>query len=158
MSNPYFEQPDLAPLRAAGSQAEFAEAFCGPPSGDGYPPAEGEPLASPARDVARSLIEAGCTLHHCDRYDLLYRLGGVCRMSVPTESGTGRSGIAVSRVTRHLLLPGWDRRGTCRRAYQVMNAAPGGAPGRCGFRVQHPGTDGAWLVADHRDEKTGAGR
>jgi hypothetical protein len=97
-------------------------------------------------------------LHHCDRYDLLYRLGGVCLMPVPAEFGTCRSGIAVSRATRNLLLPGWDRHGTCRRACQLMNAAPGGVPGRFGFRVQHPGTDGAWLVADHRDQKTGAGR
>jgi hypothetical protein len=158
VSDPYFERPDLAPLRAAASQAEFAEAFRGFLSADGYPLAEGEPLATPAHDVARSLIEAGFTLRHCDRYNLLYRLGGVCLMPVPAEFGTCRSGIAVSRATRNLLLPGWDRHGTCRRACQLMNAAPGGAPGRCGFRVQHLGTDGAWLVAGHRDQKTGAGR
>jgi hypothetical protein len=34
---------------------------------------------------------------------------------------------------------------------------PGLAPLR-GSRVQQPGTGGAWLMADHRDQKTGAGR
>jgi hypothetical protein len=154
VSDPYFERPDLAPLRAAASQAEFAEAFRGLLSADGYPLAEGEPLATPARKVARSLIEAAFTLHHCDRYDLLYRLGGVCLMPV----GACRRGIAVSRATRNLLLPGWDRHGTCRRACQLMNAAPGGVPDRFGSRVRHLGTDGAWLAAGHRDRKTGTGR
>jgi hypothetical protein len=112
----------------------------------------------PARDVARSLTEAGLTLHHCDRYDLPSLLGGVCLMPVPAEFRTYRSGIAVSRPTRNSLLPGWYRHGTCRRACQPVNAAPGGVPGRFGFRVQHPGTDGAWLAADHRAQKTGAGR
>ncbi len=158
MSDPYFERPDLAPLRAAASQAEFAEAFRELLSADGYPLPEGEPLATPAHDVARSLIEASFTLHHCDRYDLLYQLGGVCLMPVPAEFGTCRSGITVSSTTRNLLLPDRDRHGIYRRAYQLMNAAPGGVLDRFGFRVQHPGTDGAWLVADHRDQKTEAGR
>jgi hypothetical protein len=139
VSDPYFEWPGLAPLRAAASQAESAEAFQGLLSADGYPLAEGDPLATPARDVARSLTRAGFTLHHCDRYDLRYWLGGVCLMPVPAQSGTCRSGIAVSRATRNQLLPGWDRHGTWRRACQVMNAAAGGVPGRLGFRVQHLG-------------------
>jgi hypothetical protein len=158
VSDPYFERPGLAPLRAAASQAESAEAFRGLLSAGGYPLAEREPLATPACDAARSLTGAAFTLHHCDRYDLLYRLGGACVKRVPAEFGTCRSGIAVSRATLNVLLPGWDRHGTCRRACQVMNAAPGGGPGRPGFRVQHLGTDGARLVAGHRDQKTGAGR
>jgi hypothetical protein len=144
--DPYFERPGLAPLRAAAPQAESAGASRGLLS------AEGEPPAAPARDVARSLTGAAFTLHHRDRYDLLYRL-----MPVPAESGTCRSGIAVSRATRNLLLPGWDRPGTCRRACQLMNPASC-VPGRFGFRVQHLSTDGAWLKAGHRDQKTGAGR
>ena len=158
MSDPYFERPDLAPLRAAAPQAESAGAFRGLPSAGGHPLAEGEPLAPPARDAARSPVGAGFTLHHRDRCDLRCRLGGVRLIPVPAESGPCRSGIAVSRATRNLPLPGWDRHGTCRRARQLMNAAPGGVPGRFGFRVQHLGTDGARLVAGHRDHKTGAGR
>ena len=45
-----------------------------------------------------------------------------------------------------------------RRTYQLMNAVPGGARDRFGFRVQQLGTGGTWLVADQRDQKTGAGR
>ena len=119
MPDPYFERPDLAPLRAAASQAESAAASRGHLRAGGHPLAAGEPPATPARDVARSLTEAGFTLHRCDRYDLLYRSGGVCLL---------------------------------------MNAAPGGVPGRSGFRVQHLGTHGAWLAAGHRGQKAGAGR
>ncbi len=157
MSGPYFEQPGLAQLRAAASQAESAETFRGLLSADGYPLADWGPPAAPARDVARSLTGAGFTLHQCDRYDLVYRLGGVCVMPVPAEFGTCRSGIAFSRATRNLLLPCWDRHGTCRCACQLINAAPGGILDRFGFRVQYLGT-GAWVVAGHRDQKTGAGR
>jgi hypothetical protein len=53
--DPYFERPRLAPLRAAASQAGFTEALRRLLSADGYPLAEGEPLAVPARGVARSL-------------------------------------------------------------------------------------------------------
>jgi hypothetical protein len=63
VSDPYFERPDLAPLRATASQAESAEVFRGLLSADGYPLAEGEPPAMLARDVAPSLIEAGFSLH-----------------------------------------------------------------------------------------------
>jgi hypothetical protein len=90
-------------------------------------------------------------LHHCDRHDLLYRLGGVCLMPVPAESGTCRSGTAVPRATRNLLLPVWERHSTCRRACQLMNAGPGGVLDRFRFRIQH-------LAAGHRDQKRGAGR
>ena len=158
MPDPYFERPGLAPLPAAASQAESAGASRGLLSAGGYPLAEGEPPATPARDVLRSLTGAGFTLHHCDRYGLLYRPGGVCLTPVPAESGTCPSGTAVCRAARNLLLPGGDRHGTCRRACQPVNAAPGGVPGRFGFRVQHLGTDGAWLLVDQHDQKTGAGR
>jgi hypothetical protein len=97
-------------------------------------------------------------LHHRDRYDLLYRPGGACLTPVPAEFGTSRSGTAVCQATRNLLLPGWDRNGIRRRTRQPVNAAPGGVPGRSGFRVQHPGTGSAWLVAGHRGQETGAGR
>jgi hypothetical protein len=156
--DPYFEQPGLAPLRAAASQAESAAASRGHLRAGGHPLAAGEPPATPARDVARSLTEAGFTLHRRDRYDLLYRLGGACLTPVPAESGTSRGGTAVCRATRKLLLPGGDRHDTGRRACQPVNTAPGGVPGRFGFRVQHLGTDGARLVAHHRGQETGAGR
>ena len=158
MSDPDFERPDLAPLRAAASQAESAEAFRGLLGAGGYPLAEGESFTPLACDVARSLIEAGFTLHHCDRHDPLYRPGGACLVPIPAGSGTGRSGIAVSWATRNLLFLDLDRHGTCHRTRQLMNAAPGSVLHGFGYRVQPPGTGGAWLVAGHRDQQTGAGR
>ncbi len=73
MSHPV-GQPDLAALRAAAGDAEFAEAEARLVSACGYPLADAGPLA---RDLARSLTEAGLSLHHCAAHDPLYRLGGV---------------------------------------------------------------------------------
>ena len=158
MPDQEFERPDLAPLRAAASQAEFAEAVRGVLSADGYPLAEGDPPASLVRDVARSLIEAGFTLHQCDQHDPLYRLGGVCLMPIPGESGTGHRGIAVSWTTHNLLLLDWYRYGIYRRTLRLMNAALGGILHGSGYRVQELSTGGAWLVTGRRDQETGAGR
>ena len=60
MSHTDLGQPDLAALRAAAGDAEFAEAEAGLVSTCGYPLAGAGPLA---RDLARSLTEAGlpCT-------------------------------------------------------------------------------------------------
>ena len=109
-----------------------------------------------ARDVARSLIEAGFTLHHCDQHDPLYRLGGVCLMPIPGEAD--HRGIAVSWTTHNLLLLDWDRYGIYSRTLQLMNAALGGVLHGFGYRVQELGTGGAWLVSGRRDQETGAGR
>ena len=56
MSHTDLGQPDLAALRAAAGDAEFAEAEAGLVSSCGYPLADAGPLA---RDLARSLTEAG---------------------------------------------------------------------------------------------------
>jgi hypothetical protein len=152
VSDPGSERPDLTPLRAVAPQAEPAEAFRGLLSADGYPLAEGKPLVPLARDLARSLIEAGFTLHHCDQ---LYRLG-VCLMQPPGEAGHRR--IAVSWTTHNLLLLDWDRYGIYSRTLQLMNAALRGVLHGFGHRVQKPGTGGGWLVIGHRDQETGAGR
>ena len=85
-------QPGLGPLRAAAEAAELAQAVSGLVSIDGGRLADSHPLASLARDIARSMIEAGLTLHHCAQYDPLYRLGGVCLLAVAAESGTAAAG------------------------------------------------------------------
>ena len=74
MSHTDLGQPDLAALRAAAGDAECAEAEARLVSACGYPLVGAGPLA---RDLARSLTEAGLSLHHCAAYDPLYRLGGV---------------------------------------------------------------------------------
>jgi hypothetical protein len=60
-------QPDLAPLRAVAERAEIAEAIRELRSAFGYPLSDSDPLAPLARDIVRSLTEAGFTLHHCLR-------------------------------------------------------------------------------------------
>ncbi len=158
MSDPGFTRPDLCSIRVIASCAEFAGAARGVLSADGYLLADGDPLAPLARDVARTVVEAGFTLHHCDRHDLPYWYGGVRLMPIPAESGTGRSGIAASRTARNPLMPGWDRHGTYRRPHRLVNAAPGGVPGGFAYSVQQSGTDGAWLVTGRRGQRTEAGR
>ena len=60
MSHTDLGQPDLAALRAATGDAESAEAEAGPVSSCGYPLTGADPLA---RDLARSLTEAGYTMN-----------------------------------------------------------------------------------------------
>jgi hypothetical protein len=131
MSHTDFGQPDLAALRAATGDAEFAEAEARLVSACGYPLADTGPLA---RDLARPLTEAGFTLHHCATHDPLYRLGGVCLM----------------RDQR--------RHRAYRDTRQAMNAALGRFLSAFGYQVVPFGGGGAWLVTGHRRRGTGAGR
>ena len=57
----------------------------------GYPLA-GAALAPLARDLARSLTEAGLPAHHCATHDPLYRLGGVCLLAGTRRGRNGRAG------------------------------------------------------------------
>jgi hypothetical protein len=157
MSDPGFTRPDLCSIPAAAEQAEFAGAARGLLSTDGYRQAGDDPLAPLAHDVACALVEAGFMLYPCHRHDPLCWLGGVCLMPIPAESGTGRSGIAVSRTTRDLL-PGWDWRATCSPTCQLMNAVPGSVLHASGYLDRQPGTGGACLVTGHRGQRTEAGR
>ena len=77
MSHPDPGQPDLTALRAAAEGAEFTQAEAALTNIYGYRLADADPLAPLARDLARSLTEAGLPVHHCARHDPLYRLGGV---------------------------------------------------------------------------------
>ena len=153
MSDTDLHQPDLGPLRAVAEGAELAQAVSGLVRADGYPLADSDPLAPLARDIACSLVEAGFTVHHCARHDLLYRLGGVCLLPIRAEVGTGRSGIAVSWTTHTLLLSDWDRYSTYRGTQQIMNAALGGVLRAFGYPVAPFGSGGAWLVTGHRSRR-----
>jgi hypothetical protein len=147
-------QPDLAALRAAAVGAEFTQAESGLVGTCGCPLRGADPLA---RGVARSLAEAGLTVHRCARRDPMYRLGGVCLLPVPAEPGTGRGGVAVSWTTHDLLLRDQYRYGTCRETRQVMNAALGRVLRAFGYRVTKSGSGRAWLVTSH-PRGTEAGR
>ena len=156
MSDPAFTRSDLFSIPAT-EQAELAAAVRGLLSADSYLPADNNPLAPLTRDVARTLVEAAFTLHHCHRYDLLCWLGGVCLMQIPAESGTGPSGIAVSWATHDLLLD-WDWRVTYSHACQLMNAVPGSVLHAFGYLDRQRGTGGTCLVTSHRGQRTEAGR
>jgi hypothetical protein len=158
MSHTDLGQPDLAALRAAAADAELAEAESRLLSSYGYPIASADPLAPLARDLSRSLTEAGFTLHHCAAHDPLYRLGGVCLLPVPAEPGTGQSGISVSWTTHDLLLRDQRRHRTYRDTHHAMDAALGRVLAAFGYQVAPFGSGGAWLVTGRRRRGTEARR
>ena len=92
MTDTDLRQPDPGPLRAAAEAAELAQAVSRLASTDGCRLEDSDPLAPLARDIARSMTEAGLTVHHCAQHDPLYRFGGVCLLAVPAESGPVTAG------------------------------------------------------------------
>ena len=148
-------QPDPGPLRAAAEAAELAHAVTGLVSIDGCRLEDSDPLAPLARDIARSMTEASLTVHHCAQHEPLYRLGGVCLLAVPAESGTGYGGIAVSWTVHNPLLPDRDRYGTYTGTQQAMNTALGGVLRAFGYPVAPFGSGGAWLVTGRRETEAG---
>ena len=146
MTDTDLHQPDHGPLRAAAGAAELAQAASGLVSIDGCRLADNDPLAPLARDVARSVTEAGLPLHHCPRHHPLCRLGGVCLLAVPAGLADGRAGIAVSWTAHRLLLLDWDRYGTYTGTQQAMNTALGGVLRAFGYLATPYGPGGAWLV------------
>jgi hypothetical protein len=155
MSHTDLGQPDPAALRAAAGDTEFAEAEARLVSSRGYPLASVSPLA---RDLARSLTEAGLSLHHCAAHEPFYRLGGVCLLPVPARAGTGQGGISVSWTTHDLLLHERRRYRTYRHTHQAMNAALGRVLTAFGYQLAPFGSRGAWLVTGRPSRGTGAGQ
>jgi hypothetical protein len=127
--------PDPGPLRLAAEAAGLAQAASGLARTGGCRLADSNPLAPLARDIARSMTQAGLTVHHCARHDPLYRLGGVCLLAVPAESGTSHDGVAVSWTAHNLLRLDRDRYGTCAGTRQSMNIALGGVLRAFGYPV-----------------------
>jgi hypothetical protein len=158
MTDTDFLQPDLGPLRAAAGAAELAQAVAGLVTIDGCRLSDSDPLAPLARDIARSMTEAGLTVHHRARRYPLYRLGGVCLLAVPPGLADGPAGVAVSWTPHNLLPLDWDRYGTYAGTQQAMNTALGGVLRAFGYQAPPFGSGGAWLVTGHRDGDPGAGR
>ena len=150
MTDTDLRQPDTGPLRAAAEAAELAQAAAGLASVDGYRLAD--------RDIARSVTEAGLTVHHRARRYPQSRLGGVCLLAVPPGPDGGPAGIAVSWTPHNLLALDWDRYGTYTGTQQAMNTALGGVLRAFGYLVTPFGSGGARLVAGRRDDDPGAGR
>jgi len=143
------DRPDLRPLRALAERAEFADAVAGLTDADGYRLASSHPLASLARDIARRLVEAGFTLHHCAHTHPGYRLGGVCLLPIRAHhdhGNEGPGGIAVSWTTHDLVSLDWDRYGIYRDVHQVMNSALARVLHGLGFAVRPFGSGGASIV------------
>ena len=157
MSHPDLGQPDLAALRAAAGDAEFAEAKARVLNNYGYRLSGGDPLAPLVRDTSRSLAGAGFTLHHCAAHDPLYLLGGVCLLPVPAEAGVGPGGISVSWITHDLVLRDKSRYGIYRPTHQAMNAALGSVLTAFEYQVA-PFGSAAWLVTGRRTQRTEAGQ
>ena len=158
MSDTDFTKPDLGPLRAVAEAAELAHAASGSVTTHGCRLVGSDPLAPLADDIARSMTEAGLTVHHCAPHHPLYRLGGVCLLLVPAGPAAGRAGIVVSWTTHSLLLLDWDRHGTYAGTQQAMNTAIGGILRAFGYAAGPFGFGGAWLVTGRRHQDQGAGR
>jgi hypothetical protein len=155
MSHTDLGQPDLAAPHATAGDAEFAEAETRLVSSCEYPLADAYPLA---RDLARSVTEAGFTLHRCATYNPLYRIGGVCLLPVPAEARTRQGRISVSWTTHDLLLRDQHRYRIYRDTHQAMNAALGRALAAFGYQAAPFGSGDAWLVTGRRTGGTGAGQ
>ena len=148
-------QPVLGPLRVAAEAAELAQAVSGLVSADGYHLSD-RPAAPLARDIARSMTEAGLPLHHCASitratgsaaYACCYRQDRP--MAVPGSRCRG---------PRTACLLDLDRYGTCTGTRQAMNTAIGGNLRAFGYPPGPFGSGGAWLVTGHREQDPGAGR
>jgi hypothetical protein len=158
MSDSDFTKPGLGPLRAVAEAAELTHAVSGLVSANGGRLAGSDPLAPLARSIARSMTEAGLTVHHCAPHDLLYRLGGACLLPVPAGPADGRAGVVLSWTTHRLLSLDWDRYGSYVGTQQAMNTAIGGILRAFGYAAEPFGSGGGWLVTGHPDQDPGAGR
>jgi len=153
------EPPDLGPLRALAERGELADAVSRLADGYGRPLPSDDPLAPLAREVARSLTEAGFTLHPCVQYHPLYRLGGVCLLPVARgHDPGGRGGVVVSWTTHDLLSFDWDRWSEYHSTHEVMNGALAEVLDGLGYRTWPFGLGGAWIVTGHRSGGAEAGR
>jgi hypothetical protein len=129
------------------------------PRNDGYRLPEDHPLAPLARDLARSLTEAGSTLHHCMRHDPLYRRGGVCLLPVAVghDDRGNDNGAVVSWTTHDLLLLDWARYGIYRGVQDVMYEALASVLRALGYEVRPFGSGGASLVTGRLGCRGGCG-
>jgi len=158
MTDTDFPQPDLGPLCATAEAAKLTQAASELASIDGCRLADSDPLAPLVRDIARSMTQAGLTVHHRARRYPRYRFGGVCVLVVPPGLADGRARIAVSWTPHNLIVLHRDRYGTCTGTERAVNTALGGVLRAFGYLVTPFGSVGAWLVTGRRDDDPGADR
>jgi len=152
------EPPDLGPLRALAEREELADAAGRLADAYGRLLRNDHPLKPLATDVARALIEAGFTLHHCAQHHPLYRLGGVCLLPVAAgHDPDGRGGVVVSWTTHDLLSLDWGRWLAYHGTQDVMNGALSEVLDGLGFQVSPFGVGGAWIVTGRKPGRWEAG-
>ena len=145
------EPPDLDPLRALAENEELADAVGRLADGFSRPLPADDPLAPLARALARSLTEAGFTLHRCAQNHPLYRLGGGCLLPVARgHDPDGRGGVVVSWTTHDLLSLDWARWREYQGAHEAMNGALAQVLDALGYQVWPFGLGGAWIVTGRR--------
>jgi hypothetical protein len=96
--------PIWALLQSQANCAEFAQAAARATTAAGRGKDSGDPAAMLAARIARSLVEAGFSLHRCESYDPMNRLGGVCLLGGEARPGENPAGIVVACTTHSLLL------------------------------------------------------
>ena len=144
--------PDLVPLRALAECAELAEAVSRLTDGERARLAAITPPGPLARDIARTLVEAGFALHRCSTWDPLHRLGGVCLLPVRTWPGRGGpGGVVVSWTAHDLLSLDQDRAGIHHATSGIMNGALAGVMSALGYEVLPFGLGGAWIVTGRHE-------
>jgi hypothetical protein len=145
------EPPDMAPVRALAEAEEFADARSRLADASGDRLRNDHPLMPLAGELAKSLAEAGFTLHHCGRYNRLHRLGGVCLLPVSGDwHPAEQAGIAVSWTTHDLLSCDWQRWAEYRDVPDPMNDVLAKVLTGLGYRVLPFGSGGASLVTGLR--------
>jgi hypothetical protein len=150
---------DLSALRSAAESTELTAAVNGLTDAYGYRLSASHTLWPLARDIARALVEAGFTLHHCGRSHPLYRLGGVCLIPIDARHGDGdETGVAVSWTTHDLLALDWDRWAVYHGAHTAMNDTLVEVLRVLGFAVRPFGSGGASLVTGRRTQNEETGR
>jgi hypothetical protein len=141
------ERPDLQPLWALAEREELAEAAERLTDAYGRPLPHDDPLAPLARQLARSVTEAGFTVHHCAKDHPLYRLGGACLLPVARgHDPNGKGGVVVSWMTHDLLSLDWDQWNEYHDTQAVMNGALAQVLDALGYQVWPFGSGGAWIV------------
>jgi hypothetical protein len=107
-----------------------------------------------ATDIARTLTEAGFTLHHCAQHHPLYRLGGVCLLPVAAgHDPDGWGGVVVCWTTHNLLSLDWSRWVAYHGTQDVMNGALSEVLDLLGFQVSPFRVGGAWIVTARKPDE-----
>lgn len=144
---------DVAALRALAECGELASAVSGLTGSDGGPLPPGG-AGELARGIARALVEAGFSVHHCAGWDPQRRIGGVCVRPVPVRADpAGSGGVMVSWAVHDLLALDPAREAACDAAREIMDMALAEMLFALGYSIQPFGASGVWMATGRRAEE-----